>query len=971
MAPRKEETPRIIDKRSTNAGSEYLLSITNDWVPSSTCRFINPELVELYEWLMNSGWHKAKHHNNTSTKISTKGVHKRQYFADTEEIRFGSSGTAGTTQPAESGRTDKPGLQSDQQQQTPPEDKSMQSLQNAEGVQAKPLEMTTQGPTSIPEGNQGLSPQNQDLNKDQVSEIVQAQVKATSEAPRLIKKPRLQKAVSCSEELGLLSIDTCDVTDHVERLAPTATVSSPSATSAGPATPSTASATSNPVPESDPPLQPTIAGSEPDASPIPKILSNQEQPPTNKNLTEVSSASVDPLSTTSQQVLDFNRNSEQMIEIFFNEGLDASGVEMFNTLLGPFRRPTPEFVAALFYAVALSPLTEPATIEATIHAFDRLLSMHGPESFSLLWDVQKRRRELSDGKSPFSKLATSVIPSATRLGGGGFDPNDLPDIATPSSRSRTRFGGSMSSGRNNASGSNDEAEFQTTWRLPSWNNVWDLIRTELGLDTKQESIQHIALQELAIKSRLQAEDLSPAATPRLDSTLKQTGVIREEKVIRDEIGRTIVGFLLRVLECDTIQSDGTEVLQMSQQLLLLLIRYIEAGVLSMNGRGLEDLGLEVISRLNKVNRDRFPTPQRHQTQQQQLSPRWSHIPHILERSLLDQTEIFLKMIIQGPCILDSGTGAQVRPEAVDSRIGMTESKLPDGHVGSPNESSNIVTPGTSIAARVTTGSNTGSSLFVLILIDTWFRNKTTSKKLAGFAKHFSFRQVIDSYSMPCPVRRNTDPTTFGTDRAKKAAHDGGGAHGGGDTTKPRKIRPIRKGARRQEQSSSSSAGVEDMSFEMENPDALTELLDTAHTSPEDKVKGSNLDKGLDYDTDDDRYDMTLWNAQHVEQVEWTVMMVETLVWAWIGIRGIRYEDIQGTVLEHLCFPGDDADKSMSWTETKEHENSGWQKMRELLQTIGGPLKTRWELLEMTIQTAVVDEELAHCGDLHYEELFNK
>src|SRR5690606_13226468 len=129
-------------------------------------------------------------------------------------------------------------------------------------------------------------------------------------------------------------------------------------------------------------------------------------------------------------------------------------------------------------------MTEPGTIEAAIHVLDRTLTLHGSEPFQHIWDVQKRRREFADGTSPFSKqsyASTSVSSSAE----SGMDIGSTGGMNT---RSRGGNGGGMSS-QSNGTSSADISEMVTTpvptGRLPGWNSIRDLIKTELGLDLKE------------------------------------------------------------------------------------------------------------------------------------------------------------------------------------------------------------------------------------------------------------------------------------------------------------------------------------------------------------------------------------------------------------------------------------------------------------------------------------------------------
>jgi hypothetical protein len=202
-----------------------------------------------------------------------------------------------------------------------------------------------------------------------------------------------------------------------------------------------------------------------------------------------------------------------------------------------------DFIASFFYAVILSPLTETATIEAAIHVLDRVLTLHGPEPFQSIWDVQKRRREFADGSNPFSKVLASSdqdsdIRTSSRSSAANKKPLTLKDLSSAA----------------------------LAGRLPSWNDTWDLIKAEFGLDTREESKQHIALQEHQIRLRLQGSESEvdvEQPSRDLDEDLEvhrvdcKTGkAITEEQEIREEIGRAIVGLLLRVMEQDSVLNNS-------------------------------------------------------------------------------------------------------------------------------------------------------------------------------------------------------------------------------------------------------------------------------------------------------------------------------------------------------------------------------------------------------------------------------
>jgi len=91
-------------------------------------------------------------------------------------------------------------------------------------------------------------------------------------------------------------------------------------------------------------------------------------------------------------------------------------------------------------------------------------------------------------------------------------------------------------------------------RLPNWNDLWDLVKAELGMDSKPESKQHIALQEYHIRLRLQGEDQTQE--PASPTTEELFG--SEAQIVREELGRAIVGLLMRVLEQDSVSSNGRQ-----------------------------------------------------------------------------------------------------------------------------------------------------------------------------------------------------------------------------------------------------------------------------------------------------------------------------------------------------------------------------------------------------------------------------
>ncbi|KAF8936552.1 hypothetical protein BGZ58_004048 [Dissophora ornata] len=626
-----------------------------------------------------------------------------------------------------------------------------------------------------------------------------------------------------------------------------------------------------------------------------------------------------------QQVKEFNRNTEQMIEVYFKEGM-----------------------------VVLSPLTEPATIEAAIHVLDRTLTIHGPEPFQNIWDVQKRRREVADGTNALSRHTSSSASSSSALG-------------TESGRN-TR----SSAGGSEVSSLSADPEVSSvpipTGRLPSWNNIWDLIKAEFGLDTRPESKHHIALQEYHIRKQLQGEDLIPEPSfigKKGEDVGDAAKGVGEEREVRDEIGRAIVGLLLRILEQDAVlrndvlmidpfspaqgvrqaldvafqiislatssrylesppplattstealsgarsvtswpldercrlNSAGMEILQLGQQFLLLLIRFTEAGEL-LPGKGLEELAREVLSRLSKVNRDRKIPGSSGSSRSGS-----SGTPLLLERYNLDQTQIILKSLIQGPCLLDSGTGSGASVKLRHEKGNKNQQRRDGG-----GEEYSVNEDDYNGILKSQTGICMGSSAFVMVLVDLWFRSKTRS---GGGSSQLSFRKVVEEYAMPHDVRPST-PTTAAAVASTTA------------TTKSEKTRTVTTRRTRGRKTSISSEDEDIGELELTNV--------------------SSADTG--------REGLELWSAKDLEQVEWVVMMIEVLVWSWIEARGIRRDEIEGTGLEKLLYPDELSHQSID-----KDPSSGWLVMSRLLTTIGGTLKVRWEQLGSVIEAAIMVEDL--------------
>lgn len=155
--------------------------------------------------------------------------------------------------------------------------------------------------------------------------------------PPKLKKQRLDKA--CVNKLGLLSIDVLE--QNVESITPQGRVESESSTTL------------------------------PDQIPTSKEVGTKEPKETTVDPeVKVETSTTQPQEEQEQVVKEFNRNTEDMVEVYFKEGvgkvlttncrkwqleqeltciqhvpvwlslLDEAGIEMFDTLLGPFRRPT-------------------------------------------------------------------------------------------------------------------------------------------------------------------------------------------------------------------------------------------------------------------------------------------------------------------------------------------------------------------------------------------------------------------------------------------------------------------------------------------------------------------------------------------------------------------------------------------------------------------------------------------------------
>ncbi|KAG0273935.1 hypothetical protein BGZ95_010260 [Linnemannia exigua] len=880
MAMSSQDSLRIIDKRQSISGTEYLFN-SGDWISSSTSRCVNPELVELYEYLYNSGFREGANVFNPLLRprlVLPKGIRKRVQSSSEPVI----ASSPATTVAA--------------------------------------LTQTNLSASGSQEVNATLSAEQNDQDAEQIanmsfdqetSQSIQESDSSTSAQPPS-KKPRIA-TLRREESLGLSQLSIESMQDNEDNS--DSRLASPSTSALS--SPKGADQKSSAEDSGNPPT-PTLG-----------FKQNKKD----------------------MAVVEFNKNTENMITIYFKSGLDATGVEMIDMVLGPLRRPSKDFIAAFFYAVILSPLTESATIEAAIHVLDRTLTLHGPEPFQAIWDVQKRRREFADGSNPFSKTSSSSdvdsdIRTSSRSSAVNKKPLTLRDLSSAA----------------------------LAGRLPSWNDTWDLIKAEFGLDTREESKQHISLQEHQIRLRLEGGEAAvEVELPSKDvddedlvqgEDNKSGKVITEEQEIREEVGRAIVGLLLRVLEQDAVLSNmsrtsffcrdvlcisryspnhttrqtldlafqivglatssryfephprlnpttpstskplgksarttfpwpvnercilsaaGLEILQLGQQIILLLVRFAEAGEL-LTGKGLEELAREVISRLSKVNRDRkLPSTSSGGRGASFMSP------FFLERYNLDQTEVFLKTLIQGPCLLEAGTGSgasvKLRRDAVQGQQGTATDS-----VGVEQEENHGM-------FKSQIGVCTGSSVFVMILVDYWFRNNTTANNPGTL---LSFRAVVEKYTAPGQLR----PSTLAT---------------ASTTTTPGKPVGTRKTTR--------------------GTVAKKELSD-------DEVHLTSTEGN------DDQPSYAQWNPKDLEEIEWTVMMTEVLVWAWIEARGIRRDEIQNTGLEQVLFPEEVGTPSL-----KKHPESGWLLMSEVLGRVGGTLKTRWEQLESVIEAALLVEDL--------------
>lgn len=350
----------------------------------------------------------------------------------------------------------------------------------------------------------------------------------------------------------------------------------------------------------------------------------------------------------------------------------------------------------------------------------------------------------------------------------------------------------------------------------------------------------------------------------------------------------------------TLNSVGLEILQLGQQIILLMVRFIQAGEL-LPGKGLEELAREVISRMSKVNKDRkLPS-----------SPSSFVSPFLLERYNLDQTEVFLKALIQGPCLLEAGTGSGA---SVKLRRDALLKQQANDVSGATTDSAIVERDDSTGMFKSQIGTCTGSSVFVMILVDFWFRTNTTATNPGNI---LNFKAVVEKYTMPGQLRPSTSASVSmaSTPAATKAAKGG--------------ARTTRGGSRTTASVTSSTAGG------------------ASHNLSDEELRPTSNEVA-----DDDQPSFAQWNAKDLEELEWTVMMSEVLIWAWIEARGIRRKDIQNTGLEHVLFPEEVGPPSL-----KTHPGSGWLLMSEVLDEVGGTLKTRWEQLESVIEAALLVEDL--------------
>ncbi|KAG0324695.1 hypothetical protein BG004_003397 [Podila humilis] len=900
MASRFDESIRIVDKRQTDAGAEYLYSITGEWSSSSDSKRNTPELVELYEWLHSHGFQKDEAaFATTQLKSLTAAKSARKRFRSTQR----SDGPASSTTP-----------------ETLLRSSSVASAETTDIQGGSIADTTHEAVQNGTDGSISAINHERSLKKIKLDGDAVQQGEGSEELSNAVKLTRGESFIEGINDLRL-GVEPCDVDDP--ELADQPSVTAEAATATSPFT----------KPES---------------------------------MNFVNSTRLE-----TSKVLEFNRNQENMCSVYFSEGMDASGVEMIDILLGPTRKPTRMYVAEFFYGIVLSPATDIGTIEAALHVLERILALHGPEPFQLLWEVQKRRLELNNGNSGFSKTSSMAAPpdGNERDNWSSNKPLGLLESATdmdgPSSMDVT-----------------------SSRRLPAWTNVWELFKALMGLDTKPETKQYIALQEYQIKSRIfgdgigstsmaeskstsngsadsAVEDEFESMRPKKKAEYKPGDKIPEEQQVREEVGRSICGLLLKVLETDavvknlinrtyfrryvmttdaysqslavrqaldsvfefitlgtssryiswmpiapktipeaaatsarggsktnkstvtvwplnnraTLDEDGEEILQLGIRILLLLIRFVQAGQL-LTERGLEELARETVSRLGKVNRERALRPGQNVSQ------------GVRERCNLDQTEIFLTALIEGPSMPQRGratTTVSASTRRPSNQINHKATEIGESEV-------TTMTP-------LPTGVVVGSSVFVVAVVDLWFRStKSTTGHSSGFYQP-SFQRIVDEYSVPCTLRPNPEAPI---------------------SIPPAAINSTRTRAGRASRS---------QSVEM----------------PPSRVAVSAAEVSAGDDNDMSEFGHEKWHARDVEQLEWTVMMMEVLIKAWIHSRGIRRQDIEGTSLNNVLFPSEDNSANTS-------ASAGWQAMSNVLALIGGTLKARWDNLESVIEAAIMAEE---------------
>lgn len=202
---------------------------------------------------------------------------------------------------------------------------------------------------------------------------------------------------------------------------------------------------------------------------------------------------------------------------------------------------------------------------------------------------------------------------------------------------------------------------------------------------------------------------------------------------------------------------GLEILQLGQKILLLLVRFIQAEELrpagDLPGSGLDWLARETLSRLSKMNKDRTfavqPTPY-----------------GALERYNLDQTRIFLKGLIEGPVLLEAGTGSgtDYRHNQQQQQQHQQEQSTSNKDDDDDDDAKDVTDSASNKKAWSQTGICTGSSTFVLAVVDMWFQSSTS----ANGGTYPSFKRVVDTYTMPCILRPNPGATPSSSSSTTKS-----------------------------------------------------------------------------------------------------------------------------------------------------------------------------------------------------------